>query len=95
MTGEANDDKELKEMMKKFRIYSTKMEYEEIEDDRGKDTQGKMQNNYTIDHTVLTYLMDDSNNYLAHLGSNLSETDIARVITENVLANERSKIRRN
>lgn len=34
VTGEANDDKELKEMMKKFRIYSTKMEYEEIEDDR-------------------------------------------------------------
>lgn len=81
-------------MMKKFRIYSTKMEYEDIEDDRGKDTKGKMKNNYTIDHTVLTYLMDDTNNYLAHLGSNLSESDLAKVITENILANERNKIRR-
>ncbi|EAS02110.1 SCO1/SenC family protein (macronuclear) [Tetrahymena thermophila SB210] len=94
VTGKHNNDKDLKEMMKKFRIYSTKMEYEDIEDDRGKDSKGKMKNNYTIDHTVLTYLMDDQNNYLAHLGSNLSETDLAKVITENILANERNKIRR-
>lgn len=56
--------------------------------------KGKAKKNYTIDHTVLTYLMDDSNNYLAHLGSNLSESDLAKIITENVLANERNKIKR-
>lgn len=58
------------------------------------DDSDDIKKNYTIDHTVLTYLMDDSNNYLAHLGSNLSETDLAKLITENILSNERNKIRR-
>lgn len=58
------------------------------------DDSDDKKKNYTIDHTVLTYLMDDSNNYLAHLGSNLSETDLAKLITENILSNERNKIRR-
>lgn len=34
VTGSDNNDKALKDMMKKFRIYSTKMEYEEPEDER-------------------------------------------------------------
>lgn len=53
-----------------------------------------MKNTYTIDHTVLTYLMDDNNNYLAHLGSNLSESDLAKIISENILANEKNKMRK-
>jgi len=38
--------------------------------------------------------MDDQNNYLAHLGSNLSDNDLAKIITENILANERDKMKR-
>lgn len=34
VTGKSENDQELKEMTKKFRIYTTKLEYEEIEDDR-------------------------------------------------------------
>lgn len=34
-------------------------------------------NAYTIDHTVLTYLMDDNNEYVTHLGSNLNENELA------------------
>lgn len=34
VTGKNNNDKDLRDMMKKFRIYSTKMEYEEMEDDK-------------------------------------------------------------
>lgn len=34
VTGKDNNDKDLKDMMKKFRIYSTKMEFEEAEDEK-------------------------------------------------------------
>jgi protein SCO1 len=34
VTGSHNNDKNLKEMMKKFRIYSTKMEFEELEEEK-------------------------------------------------------------
>jgi protein SCO1/2 len=49
VTGSANDDPMLKDMMKKFKIYASKIEYQDNEDSPL---------NYTIDHTVLSYLMD-------------------------------------
>lgn len=53
--------------MRKFKIYASKIEFED--DDVTK--QGRK--SYTIDHTILTYLMSDSNEYLAHLGGNMGE----------------------
>ncbi len=35
---------------------------------------------YTIDHTILTYLISDSNEYLTHLGGNLGEHELAKQI---------------
>ena len=55
VTGKANDDPDLKECMKKFKIYSTKIEFKDEE------TVQKGRKSYTIDHTILTYLMDDTN----------------------------------
>jgi len=46
-----------------------------------------MKNAYTIDHTIITYLMDDNNNYVNFLGSNLSEHDLASTIVENIMQN--------
>ena len=34
VTGSTSDDPNLKDIMKKFRIYATKLHYEEIEDSR-------------------------------------------------------------
>ena len=51
--------------MKKFKIYATKIEYEI-------DNESKTEKNYTLDHTVLSYLMSDKNIYLDHLGSSLN-----------------------
>jgi len=53
-----------------------------------------MKDHYTIDHTIITYLMDSENNYLTHLGSNVGEFDLARIIVEKILENERNKMRR-
>ncbi len=90
--------------MQKFRIYATKIEYEldDVMTDEDKEKKKKLRekgiekfkNSYTIDHTVLTYLMDDQNAYLAHLGSNMNEYDLASTIVDKILNNERGKINR-
>lgn len=54
MTGLSNDDPELKEAMKQFKIYASKIKFQE------EDAQTKKEKDlYTIDHTIITYLMDD------------------------------------
>ena len=68
--------------MRKFRIYATKIELDE--NPQEKDSKSP----YTLDHTIITYLMDDQNNYLTHLGSNLSDRDMASIIVDGILENE-------
>jgi len=85
LTGKSNDDPDLKNMMKRFRIYASKIELDENPRKPGEKKP------YTLDHTIITYLMDDSNNYLTHLGSNLSDRDMASIIVDAVLQNERAK----
>lgn len=87
VTGKSNDDPILKECMKKFKIYASKIEFED------EDTVVKGRKAYTIDHTILTYLMSDSNEYLAHLGANLGEHELAKIILDKILANEQEKMR--
>jgi len=36
--------------------------------------------------------MDDENNYVTHLGSNMSDHDLSRTIIEKIFENERSKM---
>lgn len=55
VTGTSNNDPQLRECMKKFKIYASKIEFEDEE------TVLKGRKSYTIDHTILTYLMNDSN----------------------------------
>ena len=38
--------------------------------------------------------MDDENNYVTHLGSNLGEFDLSKTIVEKIMDNERSKMKR-
>lgn len=87
LTAEKNDSVELKEMMQKFKIYASKIYYEQNEDN-------KMKNAYTIDHTIITYLMDQENNYLNYLGSNINEMDLASLIVDNILDNEKNKVKK-
>lgn len=61
-------------MMRKFKIYSTKIEYE-IENDKKEKV-----NSYTLDHTVISYLMNGDNEYLDHLGSSLNARDLSEKI---------------
>lgn len=85
LTARSNDDPDLKNMMNKFRIYASKIELDE------KPTKPGEKKPYTLDHTIITYLMDDNNEYITHLGSNLSDRDLSQIIVDAVLTREREK----
>jgi hypothetical protein len=55
----------------------------------------KGRKSYTIDHTILTYLMSDTNEYLAHLGGNLGEHDLATIIADKIKEDKHKKLREN
>lgn len=55
VTGSSNNDPNLKECMRKFKIYASRIDFEDAESVKlGRKA-------YTIDHTILTYLMSDTN----------------------------------
>ena len=57
------------------------------------DEEQKGRKSYTIDHTILTYLMSDTNEYLTHLGANLGEQDLANLILEKINEDKREKLK--
>ncbi len=83
VTGKSNDDQALKECMRKFKIYSSKIEFEDEE------SVIKGRKSYTIDHTILTYLMNPQNEYVAHIGANLGEHDMAKLIMDKIKEDQR------
>jgi hypothetical protein len=38
--------------------------------------------------------MDDENNYVTFLGSNMSDSDISKTVVEKILDNERNKMKK-
>ena len=86
MTAEKNDSPELKQIMQSFKIYASKIYYDKV-----KEEDRNLKNAYTIDHTIITYLMDDNNNYVNYIGSNLNEGDMAGTIVESIMEHEREK----
>ena len=93
--------------MTKFKIYATKIEIEEDDETNkghgpvskeGKQSQEMSQTDkekpYTLDHTIITYLMNDENEYLSHIGSNMGPSDIAQHIVSKILQDQREKMLR-
>ena len=73
--------------MRKFKIYASKLEYDDA------DSVVKGRKSYTIDHTILTYLMNGKSEYLTHLGANLSDHELARIILERVGEDQQEQLR--
>ncbi len=48
--------------------------------------------NYTIDHTVLSYLMDRNGEYLDHLASSMNAKDLAERVSEAIKQDMKPKI---
>ena len=88
LTHKANDNPELKNMLKKFKIHVSKIDLSD--DDEKEDRETLKQNapevveklekfekeksqedeKYTLDHTIVVYLMGPQNQFLTYLGSN-------------------------
>lgn len=99
LTHKTNDNPELKEILKKFKIHSSKIfltEEEEREDEEAmkavapevienmKDQKAKKDDKYSLDHTIVTYLMGPDNEFITYLGSNLNEKEMAEIILDEI-----------
>lgn len=88
VTGRSNNDPNLRQMMSKFKIHASKIELEEEE----AQSDPSKEKPYTLDHTIITYLMDDENHYVTHIGSNMSASETANHIITKVMLNQREKL---
>lgn len=99
LTHKTNDDAELKQILKKFKIHSSKIfltEEEEKEDEESmkaiapevieqmKDQKTKKNDKYSLDHTIVTYLMGPDNEFITYLGSNLNEKEMAEILLDEI-----------
>jgi len=88
VTGEANDDPTFREMLKKYKIYAVKIpttlnakSAEKLLESENKPTD---KNDYSMDHATFMYLMDRDGKFLGHLGSNLSEDELAKTVNDHI-----------
>ena len=96
LTHKSNDDPELKKILKDFKIHSSKIilsAEEEKEDEESlqenapevvesmKKQKVKKNEKYSLDHTIVTYLMGPDNEFVTYLGSNLSDNEMSEIIT--------------
>lgn len=101
LTHKSNEDPELKSILKSFKIHSSKIfltDEEEKEDaeslkenapeviERMKEKELKKSDKYSLDHTIVTYLMGPDNEFVTYLGSNLNEEEMAEIILDEISA---------
>ena len=100
LTHKSNDNPELKAMLKKFKIHVSKIlltDEEEAEDMKSLQEHApevieklgglkkKKDDKYTLDHSIIVYLIGPDNNFLTYLGSNLDEKDMANIILDEII----------
>jgi len=108
LTGKSNDDPELKAMLKEFKIHSSKIyltkEDEEIDRknlernvpeivDAMKKVEPKSNMKYSLDHTIVTYLMGPNNNFITFLSANLNHEEMYNIILEGIMNDLSQKIK--
>ena len=105
LTHLSNDHPDFKDIMKKFKIHSSKiyLSKEDIEIDKKAleknvpnvvTSMDKLEpkNNlkYSLDHTIVTYLFSPNNTFLTYLSSNLNPEEMYSIITDEIM-NDMSK----
>lgn len=68
--------------MRKFKIYATKVQFED------EDVTLKGRKSYTMDHTTLGYLVSDSNQYITHIGGSMGEHELAKMVITKIIGHE-------
>lgn len=100
LTSLSNDHAELKDMLKKFKIHSSKIyltKEDEEEDKKNLEKnvpnllthmnkfEPKNTSKYSLDHTIVTYLMGPNNNFLTFLSANLSPDEMYNIVLEEIM----------
>ena len=100
LTALSNDDPELKQMLKHFKIHSSKIylsKQDEEEDQRNLEKNApylmnKMENlkpkinaKYSLDHTIVTYLIGPNNNFITYLSANLNQDEMYNIVTDEIM----------
>lgn len=107
LTHKSNDNTELTELLKRFKIHVSKIlltEEEEKEDmkslmehapeviEKLGDLKKKKDEKYTLDHSIIVYLIGPDNQFLTYLGSNLEEKDMASLILDEITNDMKRKV---
>jgi len=100
ITAPSNDHPSLKEMLKSFKIHSSKIYLtKEDEEEDLKNLQknvpevvNQMQNfevknnmKYSLDHTIVTYLMGPNNNFVTYLSANLNNDEMYNIVVDEIM----------
>lgn len=100
LTHLSNDDPELKDILKKFKIHSSKiyLSKEDIEIDKKNMEKNvpsvnltmdkltpKNDLKYSLDHTIVTYLFSPSNNFITYLSANLNPDEMYSIISDEIM----------
>jgi protein SCO1 len=107
LTHKSNDNPELKDMLKSFKIHVSKIYLtdEEVKEDlntlkenapqvieKMKDLKVKKNENYTLDHSIIVYLIGPDNQFLTYLGSNLDEKDMSDIILDEISTDLKKRV---
>lgn len=100
LTHLSNDHPDFKEIMKKFKIHSSKiyLSKEDIEQDK-KDLEKNAPNvvssmdklapknnlKYSMDHTIVTYLFNPNNTFLTYLSANLNADEMYNIVSDEIM----------
>lgn len=108
LTHKSNDNAELKETLRKFKIHISKIlltDEEEKEDmaslkehapevvEKLGDMKMKKDDKYTLDHSIIVYLMGPDNSFLTYLGSNLDEKDMANLMLDEISSDLKKRMK--
>jgi protein SCO1/2 len=108
LTAKSNDDKDLKDMLKHFKIHSSKIYLSKEDEEEDKKNmqknapevlnqmdklQPKINSKYSLDHTIVTYLMGPNNNFLTYLSSNLNSQEMYNIVLDEIMNDLTSQLK--
>ena len=108
LTATSNDSPELKEILKTFKIHSSKiyLSKEDEEEDQASlkknvpdvlktmdNYKPKNDHKYSLDHTIITYLMGPNNNFITYLSASLNAEEMYNIVLEETMHDLSSQLK--
>jgi protein SCO1/2 len=108
LTSKSNDDPDLKQMLKSFKIHSSKIYLSKEDEEADKKNlernvphvvqemsqlKPKNDSRYSLDHTIVTYLMGPNNNFITYLSGNLNQEEMYNIVIEEIMHDLTSQLK--